>query len=354
MPKEINYSKGIFIILLCLSIIFFGAVIKITSEVLLPITVAILLSFVFHPIVKLLKEKFHIPSIIGILFIFIILCATIFVIGNLLFSSIKTILTLYPKYEERFTVIYEAVANLFHLPFDSDSSLITNLWNQLGVRNAVQSAALTLSNNIIGFAKNVTVVALFVIFLLSEIGFFKQKILQAFNGTSSDKITLIMKDIIQQVTKYISVKFFISFLTGFFVALGTMIVKLDFPIVWGFLAFILNFIPNFGSIISGVLTTLFALIQFWPSPAPVIWVGFVMLAVNMILGNFVEPKVQGRNLGISPFIIIVSLSLWGWLWGFLGMILAVPMIVILKIICENVDFLKPISIIIGSKISNKK
>ena len=74
-----------------------------------------------------------------------------------------------------------------------------------------------------------------------------------------------------------------------------------------------------------------------------------MLAVNMILGNFVEPKVQGRNLGLSPFIIIVSLSIWGWLWGFLGMILAVPMMVILKIVCENISFLQPLSIFMGSK-----
>ena len=132
-------------------------------------------------------------------------------------------------------------------------------------------------------------------------------------------------------------------------ALGISLVKLDFPIIWGFIAFVLNFIPNFGSIISGILTTFFALVQFWPHPSPVIWVGFVMLAVNMVLGNFVEPKVQGRNLGLSPFIIIVSLSVWGWLWGFLGMILAVPMMVILKIVCENIEFLQPLSILMGSR-----
>jgi predicted PurR-regulated permease PerM len=79
-----------------------------------------------------------------------------------------------------------------------------------------------------------------------------------------------------------------------------------------------------------------------------------MLGVNQILGNFIEPRVQGRNLGLSPFLILVSLSIWGWIWGFVGMILAVPMMVILKIVCENVSFLRPLSIMMGSASSITK
>ena len=349
MSDKVNYTKGIFYILLCIGIIAVGTVLKLTAEVVLPITVAIFLGLVFQPVINTFHTKFRIPTILGIVIIFLLLFVLIFSIGTLLVSSSKAILTLYPKYEERFLTIYVAVAEIFNLPYDSDLSLFNNLWNQLGVRNAIQSMAVSFSNNLITFARNLTVVALFVVFLLMEMGLFKAKAIAALDGKTPGRITLIMRDIIQQVTKYISVKFFISLLTGIFVFLGTWVVNLDFPIIWGFLAFVLNFIPNFGSIISGILTTFFALVQFWPKPGPVIWVGFLMLAVNMILGNFVEPKVQGRNLGLSPFIIIISLSVWGWLWGFLGMILAVPMMVILKIICENIGFLQPLSIFMGSK-----
>ena len=349
MSDKVNYTKGIFYILLCIGIIAVGTVLKLTAEVVLPITVAIFLGLVFQPVINTFHTKFRIPTILGIVIIFLLLFVLIFSIGTLLVSSSKAILTLYPKYEERFLTIYVAVAEIFNLPYDSDLSLFNNLWNQLGVRNAIQSMAVSFSNNLITFARNLTVVALFVVFLLMEMGLFKAKAIAALDGKTPGRITLIMRDIIQQVTKYISVKFFISLLTGIFVFLGTWVVNLDFPIIWGFLAFVLNFIPNFGSIISGILTTFFALVQFWPKPGPVIWVGFLMLAVNMILGNFVEPKVQGRNLGLSPFIIIISLSVWGWLWGFLGMILAVPMMVILKIVCENISFLQPLSIFMGSK-----
>ena len=349
MSDKVNYTKGIFYLLLCLGIIAVGTVLKLTTEVVLPITVSVFLGLVFQPVINSLHTKFRIPTILGIVIVFLILFVLIFFIVTLLISSSKAILTLYPKYEERFLTIYVTVAEIFNLPYDSDLSLFNNLWGQLGVRNAIQSMALSFSNNLITFVRNLTVVSLFLIFLLMEMGLFKAKAIAALDGKTPGRITLIMRDIIQQVTKYISVKFFISLLTGIFVFLGTWVVNLDFPIIWGFLAFVLNFIPNFGSILSGILTTFFALVQFWPKPAPVIWVGFVMLAVNMILGNFVEPKVQGRNLGLSPFIIIISLSVWGWLWGFLGMILAVPMMVILKIICENIGFLQPLSIFMGSK-----
>jgi predicted PurR-regulated permease PerM len=110
----------------------------------------------------------------------------------------------------------------------------------------------------------------------------------------------------------------------------------------------LNFIPNIGSLVSWAGTTLFALVQFWPEPGPILAAGTVMLAVNFILGNAVEPKIQGDNLGLSPFVIVASLVGWGWLWGFAGLVLAVPMTVIIKIVCENVPILEPVSILLGS------
>ena len=350
--EDRSHTTGIFTLLLVICIFITGAVLKFTASVILPVVIAIMLSFVFYPIISTLNRKFHIPTIVGIIIVILIMFAALFFIGTLLFSSVKAILASYPKYEERFLEIYKTLAALFDLSYDSDYGLFTNLWNQIGIRNAIQSATLTLSNGLVGFGKTFTVIMLFMVFLLSETALFKEKALYALGKKSPGKILYIVKDIIIQVTRYISVKFFISLLTGVLVFLGSSVVKLDFPIIWGFLAFILNFIPNFGSIISGILTTFFAVIQFWPRLGPAAWIGFVMLAVNMVLGNFIEPKVQGRSLGLSPFVIIVSLSIWGWLWGFIGMILAVPMMVILKITCENVEMLRPISILMGSKIPN--
>ncbi|MDR2102800.1 MAG: AI-2E family transporter, partial [Treponema sp.] len=242
-----------------------------------------------------------------------------------------------------------SVADLFELSYDEHLSFFENLWAQLGVRTRIRNITFFLSNSFIVFLKDAFMVTLFVIFLLVEASYFKTKIDVAFENKHSGQIKKISADVMVQVSRYLSTKFFISLATGTVVTIGLSIVGLELPIVWGVIQFILNFIPNIGSIAVGVGAGLFALLQFWPSPGPIIAVSFVMLGANMIIGNVLEPKIMGDNLGLSPIVVLLSLVLWGWLWGFAGMILAVPMMVIIKIICENVPFLEPVSILLGSR-----
>ena len=348
MKKLVNFARPIFLLLLVLTVIVLAAVLKVTGTFLVPVTIAMFVSLVFEPLIVTLNTKFKIPWIAGIFIVLTLVIVSVWVIASLLLSSIRTIIDLYPRYEERFTVIYKTIAGLFALPYNAESTLFQNLWGQLSIRQTLRNFAFSLSNSLIVFFKDLLLVLLFAVFFLLDLRYLRQKLDFAFGDGSKGKAALIITDIIQQVTRYMSVKFFISLLTGVLIFLGTFAVGMGFPILWGFLAFILNFIPNFGSILSGVLTSVFALVQFWPQPAPVVFVAVLMCAVNFILGNIIEPRVQGRHLGLSPFIIIVSLSFWGWLWGFTGLILAVPMMVILKIICENVSILHPAAVLMGN------
>ena len=348
MKKLVNFARPIFLLLLVLTVIVLAAVLKVTGTFLVPVTIAMFVSLVFEPLIVTLNTKFKIPWIAGIFIVLTLVIVSVWIIASLLLSSIRTIIDLYPRYEERFTVIYKAIAGLFALPYNAESTLFQNLWGQLSIRQTLRSFAFSLSNSLIVFFKDLLLVLLFAVFFLLDLRYLRQKLDFAFGDGSKGKAAIIITDIIQQVTRYMSVKFFISLLTGVLIFWGTFAVGMGFPILWGFLAFILNFIPNFGSILSGVLTSVFALVQFWPKPAPVVFVAVLMCAVNFILGNIIEPRVQGRHLGLSPFIIIVSLSFWGWLWGFTGLILAVPMMVILKIICENVSILHPAAVLMGN------
>lgn len=348
MKKLVNFARPIFLLLLVLTVIVLAAVLKVTGTFLIPVTIAMFVSLVFEPLIVALNTKFKIPWIAGIFIVLTLVIVSVWVIASLLLSSIRTIIDLYPRYEERFTVIYKTIAGLFALPYNAESTLFQNLWGQLSIRQTLRNFAFSLSNSLIVFFKDLLLVLLFAVFFLLDLRYLRQKLDFAFGDDSKGKAAIIITDIIQQVTRYMSVKFFISLLTGVLIFLGTFAVGMGFPILWGFLAFILNFIPNFGSILSGVLTSVFALVQFWPKPAPVVFVAVLMCAVNFILGNIIEPRVQGRHLGLSPFIIIVSLSFWGWLWGFTGLILAVPMMVILKIICENVSILHPAAVLMGN------
>lgn len=350
-PKR--FASASFFAILFIALIIALAVVKVTSSVLIPLTISIMISFVLEPLVRFVHQKLKIPNFLCIL---IVLCVTIVCLSAvvlLLVSSLKTILTQYPKYEQRFMIIYETIANMFRLPFDAELSLFSNLWEQAGVRNFIQDSLLSFSNIFIGFVKDSFLVFLFALFFLAEMRYFQQKLESAFADVLPQKISTIISNIMQQVARYMSVKFYVSLATGGLVYLGTLLLGMDFPIVWGFIAFVMNFIPNFGSIISSLLTILFALLQFWPNGFPVVVVAILMLGVNMLLGNLLEPRIQGKNLGISPFVILVSLSLWGWLWGFAGMVLAVPLMVIIKIICENVDYLYPVSVLLGTKVQEQ-
>lgn len=373
MEGQNRYIHGIFIILLFFAFVLLAAILKLTASVTIPLAIAMLVSLVFEPILHKLKYKLHIPWAAGIVIVFIIVFFILAIVISLLATSCKTIITVYPKYEEKFLLLYSQIARLFSLPFNEDNSLFENLWNQLEVKKFIQDFALSFSTKVINYTKDFVMIFLFALFFLLELRYIRQKIDYAAemipsyetdaeeeNAVSTEdtdkkirlprkkqRMSTIIKDIILQVTKYISVKFFISLFTGILVFLTALILKLDFAIIWAFLAFVLNFIPNFGSILSVLGTSLFALVQFWPHPLQAILTAIIMTLINFLIGNVAEPRIQGKNLGLSPFVIIASLSLWGWLWGFAGLILGVPMTVIMKIICENFSLLQPVAAILG-------
>jgi len=266
-----------------------------------------------------------------------------------LYSSGRALLALYPKYEARLTDIYIWIARIFDLPYDSHLSFFDNLWGQIGVRNRLRVMTLSFSNGFLLLLKDAFMVALFMVFLLFEAVFFREKLDKAFEGARAEQIKKISSDVMKQVTRYLSIKFVISGITGILVGIGLRIVGLEFAAIWGVIQFIVNFIPNIGSIAVGLAATAFGVIQFWPDPAPMVATGLVMLCLNLIIGSILDPKIMGDNLGLSPLVVLVSLLIWGWLWGFTGLILAVPMMVITKIVCENIPMLEPISILLGSR-----
>jgi predicted PurR-regulated permease PerM len=264
------------------------------------------------------------------------------------FSSGRMIVSQYPRYEKRFTEIYVWAARFFELSYDESLSFWENIWGQLGIRTFILDSTKTFSSISIKFLQSAVLVIFFMVFILLEASFLREKLEAAFEK-HSEQINRMGHDLISQITRYLTAKFLISLANGVIFAFSFYLVGLEFAIVWGVIQFIMNFIPTFGSIVTGFFVSLFALVQFWPAPGPVIVVIIIVLAVNMILGNILDQKIIGDNVGISPLIILVSLAIWAWIWGFAGMIIAVPMTVIIKIVCENISILEPVSIMIGSR-----
>jgi predicted PurR-regulated permease PerM len=125
------------------------------------------------------------------------------------------------------------------------------------------------------------------------------------------------------------------------------LIGVDFAVTWGALAFFLNFIPTVGSMIASIPPILVALVQFdtfWPA----VVTALALLTIQMVIGNGITPKVMGDQLNLSPVVVLISLVFWGWLWGIVGALLSTPIASAIKIVCENIDALKPISILMGS------
>jgi len=274
-----------------------------------------------------------------------------YIFGIVLFTSGRMIVAQIPNYEYRFNEIYNWIARLIDLPIDENLSLWQILWDQEGIRTWVRDFTISSSNTFLRFITSAVLVVLFMVFILLEASFFKEKLIIAYENRIKDigQIDRMGKDLISQVTRYLAAKFFISLVNGAIFAVAFHFVGLEFAIVWGVIQFLLNFIPTLGSIAAGVGISLFALLQFWPDPGPIIIVVTIILAVNLILCNIFDPKIIGEHVGISPLVILVSLSIWGFIWGFAGMLLAVPMTVIIKIVCENIPIMEPVSIILGSR-----
>lgn len=356
---ENKFTKGIFFLLLFFAIALLCAVLKVMDSFFKPVIVSVLLSFVFYPSIKRLNVVLKLPWWLSTIVIFAIALILVFLVVNLVTASFKSIVTAIPRYQERFQNILNAIrvsieanpdSKLYALlKFDDEESLFEYLNSNFNILSYLQNFALEFTTSAVSFTKTFFLVVLLAVFFLSELKRMRQKINAAFSSENKSRVYKMIQNIISDVTHYLSIKFVVSLFTGILVFILCFFTGMDFPLVWAFIAFILNFIPTFGSIISCALTILFALIQFYPSLFIVFVIAFFMIAINFVLGNVIEPKIEGKNLGISPFVILVSLSFFGWLWGILGMFLSVPFMVIVKIVCENISYLKPIAVFIGSK-----
>jgi predicted PurR-regulated permease PerM len=147
--------------------------------------------------------------------------------------------------------------------------------------------------------------------------------------------------------RYMVIKTLISLATGILIALWLHILGVDYPILWGFLAFLLNYIPNIGSLIAAIPAVILALIQLGPGSSIMVIVGYT--AVNFIVGNIIEPRLMGRKLGLSTLVVFLSLIFWGALLGLVGAILSIPLTMTLKFAFESGESTKWIAVLLGSE-----
>jgi len=169
-------------------------------------------------------------------------------------------------------------------------------------------------------------------FMLFDVLDFPKKFASV-QGSSGEKTLQQISQVIESTNSYTAIKALVSLFTGILVWFGLMLIGIDFALLWGALAFSLNFIPNIGSALAAIPPVLLGLIQFCPTKTPVIIA--LYLVVNLIMGNVVEPKIMGKRLGLTTLTVFLSLVFLGWLYGPVGMLLSVPLTMVVKSIAMN-------------------
>jgi predicted PurR-regulated permease PerM len=197
------------------------------------------------------------------------------------------------------------------------------------------------------FAGNFGVIVIYVVFLLAEQSSFDGKINALFpNAGRREAVRGLLHRMQVQIQTYLAIKTLMSVATGGISYIVLLSVGVDFAAFWGFVIFLLNYIPTIGSLLGTVLPALLTLVQF-PNLGPFVVVLAGIGATQVVIGNIVEPKLMGTQLNISPLVVILSLALWGSIWGVAGMFLCVPLTVILMIAFAYFEKTRPIAILLS-------
>jgi predicted PurR-regulated permease PerM len=248
-------------------------------------------------------------------------------IGSLVGTSIADFTSRVPYYQQRLDE--QLIEFLDRHDFESRIGSVRDLVKLIDPSGAMDLAA-RLLNGLGGVLNNALLITFTVIFVLLEAWSFPRK-LQAMVGAGASSATLHRFS--ESLNRYIGLKTAISLVTGVTVWVWVSLMGLDFAMLWGLLAFMLNFVPNIGSIIAALPAVLLAVVQLGGGKAVLIAIGYMV--VNVLMGNLLEPRIMGRSMGLSTLVVFLSLIFWGWVLGPVGMLLSVPLTMTLVIALES-------------------
>lgn len=311
---------------------------------LIPLAIAILIFSLTSAAIDFFARQrvgsFHIPQWLATIVAMLAIVATLLALFGFATAQIDTVMAVAPGYADR---IQEAVAALFLWLGDDVAAGVLGAFQDIDFGAYVRTMAGQAGNLLV----SVVLVILYVGFLFAERPWFNSKIARLFpDPARKANVDGILASITRSIHHYLLVKTAVSAVTGMAIYLLLSLLGVDFAETLALLSFVLNFIPNIGSIAATILPTLIALAQFesWYMVLVVLMsVGFI----QFLIGNIIDPMLMGRALHLSSFAIILSLTFWGAIWGIIGMFLAVPIMVMVMIVCSHVPALRPVAILLS-------
>jgi predicted PurR-regulated permease PerM len=345
MTEQGNSQQGMRFLVIAAALVLIIGGINQAQSVLVSFLVAVFLAMLGTPPVLWLERK-RVPSFVAVLLVVGGMVAVLLIVGAIVGASINSFYAELPVYQERLQKqialfqSYMATKGIRHV----DKVL-------LGYMNpgAVMKLTARLFTELGSALSNIVLILLTVAFILFEASSFPVKLRAVFGDPKQvfPQFTRFISDI----ERYMVIKTLISLATGVLVGILLSVLGVDFPVLWGFLAFLLNYVPNVGSTIAAVPAVLFALLQVGIGRAAIATAGY--MAINFILDNVIETRLMGRKLGLSTLVVFLSLIFWGSLLGPVGMVLCIPLTMTVKFACQNNKDTQWIAVLLGPEAPDK-
>jgi predicted PurR-regulated permease PerM len=296
------------------------------SSILIPFMLSVFIAILFAPPFIWLQKK--VPTFLALIIVIISILLVGALLAVIIETSVADFANTLPVYQSRFEEFLKQTATTAKsLGLQLPDQILLDYFDPGSLMGLVGS----MLSGVGGLLSNTFLIIFTVLFMLLESTDFSQKLKHAFSHQENsmehfEKFT-------ENIKQYMVIKTTISLATGLLVFLWLLILGVDYPVLWGLLAFLLNYIPTIGSIIAAVPAVLLALIQIGVSSSLFVAAGY--LTVNFVMGSIIEPKFMGRGLGLSTLVVFLSLVFWGWVFGAIGMLLSVPLTMMAKIALDS-------------------
>lgn len=336
--KDNGQRGGRFLIIVAAIVIIIWGIYQ-AQSVLVLVLVSVFLAVIGTSPLLWLEQK-RVPSGIAVLIVVGGIIGVLLIIGALVGTSINSFLNALPFYEARIQDKFIALKELLtSREIESPDKLVLKYINP----GAVMSLTASLLSSLGLVLSNIVLILLTVTFILLEASSFPVK-LRAVLGVSQAAFPQFSR-FVDTMKRYLVIQTVISLTAGILIGIWLAILGVDFPVLWGLLAFLLHYVPNLGSIIAAIPAVLLAFIQLGMGRAALVGAGYIV--IYFILGNIVQPRVMGRGLGLSTLVVFLSLIFWGSLLGLVGMVLSIPITMTFKIAFESNASTRWIAVLLG-------
>lgn len=340
---DFDIKRTAYLLIIIISIV---VILVYSEQYIVPFIIAMIVWFIIHELreniqqVPFMKKYFPmwLQSMIG----FIIICVVLYVVGKLLSYSVSSLVGNMDEYQVNFEIAMFQISSLFGVDvLGMISRYSSNTDFSELFATSLDYATYLLSDTFL--------ILIYVLFLLIEESIFPQKLLALYKSRDNyNRTQNLFQKMDKNISKYLSLKTFVSFLTGLFSYFAFLAFGLDGAVFWALLIFVLNYIPTIGSLIATLFPAIFSILQYAEFETA-IYILIVVGIIQVVIGNILEPKIMGNSLNISSLVVIVSLTVWGAIWGIMGMILSVPITVMMIIVFEEIPSLRPIAIMLSEK-----